>query len=159
MDLEEPTSMDGAQGVFPAISEVTNRSDEDHGVRSRVKFESGREEALDEVELDRKRLEIELSGDIAGTTSAKSKKMSASEHSLMLFKRKLRNRQSASKSRRKHQAMMRSVQQDIEELSRQYESVLRKCEEFKALNAQLNVENMTLHNDGVLLRTQLAQMM
>eukprot|EP00189_Rhodosorus_marinus_P009974 CAMPEP_0184738134 /NCGR_PEP_ID=MMETSP0315-20130426/863_1 /TAXON_ID=101924 /ORGANISM="Rhodosorus marinus, Strain UTEX LB 2760" /LENGTH=151 /DNA_ID=CAMNT_0027205725 /DNA_START=85 /DNA_END=540 /DNA_ORIENTATION=+ len=151
--------MEGPQGIFPAISEVTNRSDEDHVSKSRFKIKSGRQEALDEVELEKKRLEIELSGDIAGTTSAKSKKMSASEHSLMLFKRKLRNRQSASKSRRKHQAMMRGVQRDIDELSTQYESVLRKCEEFKALNAQLNVENMKLHNEGVLLQTQLAQMM
>lgn len=51
-----------------------------------------------------------------GTTSAEVRKMSAEERELVLYKRKLRNRESARRSRQKRQAALADLQDEIGEL-------------------------------------------
>eukprot|EP00190_Bangiopsis_sp_CCMP1999_P004033 CAMPEP_0198729822 /NCGR_PEP_ID=MMETSP1475-20131203/21163_1 /TAXON_ID= ORGANISM="Unidentified sp., Strain CCMP1999" /NCGR_SAMPLE_ID=MMETSP1475 /ASSEMBLY_ACC=CAM_ASM_001111 /LENGTH=156 /DNA_ID=CAMNT_0044492533 /DNA_START=158 /DNA_END=628 /DNA_ORIENTATION=- len=113
---------------------------------------------LDDVEdrLIQLKHEVDITGDIAGTTSAESKKMNAEEYQIMLYKRKLRNRLSASASRKRHQMEVKQLQQEIEDLSDRADSVMQVCELCAAENVKLRNENMQLYCEGAYLRAQLA---
>lgn len=54
---------------------------------------------------------------LSGTTSAEVRKMSSEERALVLFKRKLRNRESARRSRQKRQATLSDLHEELAELA------------------------------------------
>lgn len=58
----------------------------------------------------------EILGNLDGTTSAEVRKMNATERELVLYKRKLRNRESARRSRQKRQATLAELQEEIDDL-------------------------------------------
>lgn len=57
-----------------------------------------------------------LLGNLEGTTSAEVRKMNHAERELVLYKRKLRNRESARRSRQKRQATIAELQDEIDDL-------------------------------------------
>lgn len=67
-------------------------------------------------EREAKQFPKEVLGSLDGTTSAEVRKMSATERELVLFKRKLRNRQSARRSRQKRQATLAELQSEIDDI-------------------------------------------
>ncbi|PXF49673.1 hypothetical protein BWQ96_00551 [Gracilariopsis chorda] len=58
----------------------------------------------------------EVLADLEGTTSAEVRKMNPSQRELVLYKRKLRNRLSARRSRQKRQATLSELQTQVDEL-------------------------------------------
>eukprot|EP00188_Purpureofilum_apyrenoidigerum_P005684 Plantae.Rhodophyta-Purpureofilum_apyrenoidigerum.ctg7669.p1 GENE.Plantae.Rhodophyta-Purpureofilum_apyrenoidigerum.ctg7669~~Plantae.Rhodophyta-Purpureofilum_apyrenoidigerum.ctg7669.p1 ORF type:complete len:180 (+),score=44.67 Plantae.Rhodophyta-Purpureofilum_apyrenoidigerum.ctg7669:116-655(+) len=141
------------------FSEITTNSDNEM-MYMMYEEPKGEPQFLDEgedklVELKRT---VDLTGDIAGTTSAESKKMTADEYQVMLYKRKLRNRLSASKSRKRHQMEVKQLQQEIGNLSDRADSLTRVCELYAAENTKLRNENMQLYFEGAYLRAQLVHL-
>lgn len=67
-------------------------------------------------EREAKQFPKALLSDLNGTTSAEVRKMSQSERDLVLYKRKLRNRLSARRSRQKRQATLSDLHEEIGEL-------------------------------------------
>jgi len=95
--------------------------------------------------------------DLSGTTSALSRKMTPEEHSLMLLKRKLRNRLSAARSRRRHQLTLAKLQEEIDNLNGYSNRIMEQCEHTSAENGILREENMRLYCENMNLRAHLAQ--
>lgn len=58
----------------------------------------------------------EVLTNLEGTTSAEVRKMNATERELVLYKRKLRNRESARRSRQKRQATLLELQEEVDDL-------------------------------------------
>ncbi|GJQ12241.1 hypothetical protein GpartN1_g4032.t1 [Galdieria partita] len=68
--------------------------------------------------------------DLSGTTANRGRKMTPRERNIMLFKRKLRNRDSASRSRKKKKMIMEEVNNDFEALLRFYQSKEEEADNF-----------------------------
>lgn len=79
----------------------------------------------------------EVLKNLDGTTSAEVRKMSAAERELVLYKRKLRNRESARRSRVKRQGTLANLQIDVDELSTFSMRMLDIACRIKDENAQL----------------------
>mmetsp|Transcript_2289 Transcript_2289/g.6861 ORF Transcript_2289/g.6861 Transcript_2289/m.6861 type:complete len:130 (+) Transcript_2289:133-522(+) len=83
-------------------------------------------------------------GDLRGTTAANARRMTEEERNIMLFKRKLRNREAAFKSREKQKqlamevkVLMRDSCGHILRIVRLYSACLRELEALKAENNSL----------------------
>lgn len=85
----------------------------------------------------------EVLKNLDGTTSAEVRKMNSSERELVLYKRKLRNRESARRSRQKRQATLGEIQEEIDDLARISERMvdvgLKLSEENAHLKDRLDV--------------------
>jgi hypothetical protein len=114
--------------------------------------------------------------DLKGTTAAKSRKMSASERDVMLHKRRLRNRESAARSREKQRKTINELSDEMGELlavahvlklraasaeteaevnrdrldqvSAKYESAIAEIERLRNENRQLSFGSRTLTVQG-----------
>eukprot|EP00871_Galdieria_phlegrea_P000313 jgi/Galph1/1282/GphlegSOOS_G6057.1 len=97
--------------------------------------------------------------DLEGSTSAAGRKMTPEERSLMLFKRKLRNRESAARTRTKRAKTMKQIGEELEELRQKADlletqgTVLLNTEEE---NKKLQRENAHLRNVIKQYATELA---
>lgn len=58
----------------------------------------------------------EVLKNLEGTTSAEVRKMNPTERELVLYKRKLRNRESARRSRQKRQSTLGELQEEVDDL-------------------------------------------
>jgi hypothetical protein len=81
--------------------------------------------------------------DLKGTTAARSKLMSADERSVMLHKRRLRNRASAARSREKQRSAVRCLSDQVDSLTLKIYDLQQDCisqqEEIRILREQNNV--------------------
>ncbi|EME30831.1 hypothetical protein Gasu2_25310 [Galdieria sulphuraria] len=68
--------------------------------------------------------------DLSGTTANRGRKMTPRERDIMLFKRKLRNRDSASRSRMKKKMIKEELNNDFESLVHFYQSKEEEAENF-----------------------------
>mmetsp|Transcript_69 Transcript_69/g.126 ORF Transcript_69/g.126 Transcript_69/m.126 type:complete len:363 (-) Transcript_69:492-1580(-) len=117
------------------------------------------EKEIARVEAELAKLENyapESKRDLSGTTSALSRKMTPEEHALMLLKRKLRNRLSAARSRRRHQLTLAKLQEEIDNLNQYSNRIMEQCENTSAENGVLREENMRLYCENMSLRAHLA---
>jgi len=83
-------------------------------------------------------------GDLKGTTAMQARRMSASEREIVLMKRKLRNRQSAKRSRLRRQLT-------VAELNEEYASLLDMAMSLKESTEKLAQENMELRKENARL--------
>lgn len=118
-------------------------------------LQKGRELDSEDKKLGREA----LPGDLKGTTSAMSRKMTDEEHEIMLYKRKLRNRQSAARSRKRHQMILHNLQSDIQTLTKQSDDIMAACESCASDNGSLREANMRLYCENAYLRAQLSVLM
>lgn len=81
----------------------------------------------------------EILGNLDGTTSAEVRKMNATERELVLYKRKLRNRESARRSRQKRQATLAELQEEIDDL-------MQVTGRMVEVGISLREENVTLRD-------------
>lgn len=99
-------------------------------------------------ELESKMFPSELLSSLEGTTSAEVRKMNSTERDLVLFKRKLRNRESARRSRVKRQASLAELQTEVDTIASYVEKILISAIGLKndndRLNRQLEVANAEL---------------
>lgn len=65
--------------------------------------------------------------DLAGSTSAKVRRMSDNERALVHYKRRLRNRESAKRSRARRQATLKEIQKELTDLRDVTASLLDRC--------------------------------
>lgn len=77
-----------------------------------------------------------------GTTSAEVRKMNPTERELVLYKRKLRNRESARRSRQKRQATLAELQNEVDDLAN--------------VSARMVDIGVKLHKENDHLRTRLS---
>lgn len=94
--------------------------------------------------------------DLKGSTAAKSRKMTVEERDIMLHKRRLRNRQSAARSRDKQRRTIGDVGEEVEQLLRVAEKLRVRCETvekdlelLKTENEGLKRENLELKKGGL----------
>ena len=79
------------------------------------------------------RFPVEELADLTGTTAARSRKMSRKEHDLMLHKRRLRNRESAARSREKQRRTTTELAAEIDVLNERANQLADACK--RAANA------------------------
>lgn len=94
--------------------------------------------------------------DLRGSTAAKSRKMTEEERDIMLHKRRLRNRQSAARSRDKQRKTISDVGDEVDELVARSDIILQRClqveKEVRLLreaNDALRAENEQLRQVGL----------
>lgn len=97
----------------------------------------------------------ELLRDLKGTTAAKSRKMSAQEHDVMLHKRRLRNRASAARSRDKQRKTISELCEEMEALEKNSSQLLKRAVAAEAHTALTNSQNAELSARIVTLREEL----
>lgn len=85
---------------------------------------------------------------LSGTTSAEVRKMSTEERALVLFKRKLRNRESARRSRQKRQATLSDLHDELAE-------VATVAARMVDIGAKLHATNSSLRNSLDLANAQI----
>lgn len=93
--------------------------------------------------------------DLKGSTAAKSRKMTEEERDIMLHKRRLRNRQSAARSRVKQRKTIGEVGEEVDELVSITQTLKERCEKMqlemdrlRSINDALRVENIELQKAG-----------
>lgn len=69
----------------------------------------------------------EMLVNLAGSTSAQVRRMNADERALVHYKRRLRNRESAKRSRARRQATLREIQSELSDLREVTASLLERC--------------------------------
>mmetsp|Transcript_42135 Transcript_42135/g.103678 ORF Transcript_42135/g.103678 Transcript_42135/m.103678 type:complete len:269 (+) Transcript_42135:206-1012(+) len=93
---------------------------------------------------ERKKFPRDKIGDLKGVTSMAVRNMTKDERELVLHKRKLRNRESAKKSRARKQTTMEGLRAMLEDLRDEAILLRQKCSETETDVAALRLENASL---------------
>lgn len=93
--------------------------------------------------------------DLAGSTSAEVRRMNDDERALVHYKRRLRNRESAKRSRARRQATISDIQTELEELRSLTTNLLDRCISFAKTNDRQQQEIETLRKEKQLLESLL----
>lgn len=93
--------------------------------------------------------------DLAGSTSAEVRRMNDDERALVHYKRRLRNRESAKRSRARRQATISDIQGELEELRDVTASLVDRCVNFTRINERQGQELETLRKEKQLLESML----
>lgn len=86
--------------------------------------------------------------DLKGSTAAKSRKMTVEERDIMLHKRRLRNRQSAARSRDRQRKTIMDVGNELDELAKLASTLLTRCEKLEKHAHELRKENDHLRKEN-----------
>lgn len=93
--------------------------------------------------------------DLAGSTSAEVRRMNDTERALVHYKRRLRNRESAKRSRARRQATITEIQGEVEALRADTAGLVDKCVSFASVIARQALELETVRKEKVLLEAML----
>lgn len=93
--------------------------------------------------------------DLAGSTSAEVRRMNEDERALVHYKRRLRNRESAKRSRARRQATLSDIQVELEDLRQVTANLLDRCVSFARANDRQGRELETLRKEKQLLESML----
>lgn len=93
--------------------------------------------------------------DLAGSTSAEVRRMNEDERALVHYKRRLRNRESAKRSRARRQATISDIQGELEDLREVTASLVDRCVTFARVNDRQSQELETLRKEKQLLESML----
>lgn len=97
----------------------------------------------------------ELLTDLAGSTSAEVRRMNEDERALVHYKRRLRNRESAKRSRARRQATISDIQTELEDLREVTANLVERCVRFARANREQGRELETLRKEKSLLESML----
>eukprot|EP00183_Erythrolobus_madagascarensis_P000380 CAMPEP_0185847824 /NCGR_PEP_ID=MMETSP1354-20130828/2940_1 /TAXON_ID=708628 /ORGANISM="Erythrolobus madagascarensis, Strain CCMP3276" /LENGTH=231 /DNA_ID=CAMNT_0028548155 /DNA_START=510 /DNA_END=1205 /DNA_ORIENTATION=- len=95
--------------------------------------------------------------DLRGSTAMAARKMTPEERAVVLHKRKLRNRQSAKRSRARRLKTIGELSDAYDEIARDADTLRRKCELVVEQNKLLKEENTRLQETLELYRSALNQ--
>lgn len=101
------------------------------------------------------RFPAEMLLDLAGSTSAEVRRMNEDERALVHYKRRLRNRESAKRSRARRQATIHDIQVEVEALRHDTASLLDKCVAFAQIIHRQSLELDTVKKEKMLLEAML----
>lgn len=93
--------------------------------------------------------------DLAGSTSAEVRRMNDDERALVHYKRRLRNRESAKRSRARRQATISDIQGELEDLRHLTANLVDKCMDFSRIQQKQQQEIITLRKEKQLLESML----
>lgn len=93
--------------------------------------------------------------DLGGSTSAEVRRMNEDQRALVHYKRRLRNRESAKRSRARRQATIHDIQLEVEALRHDTTSLLDKCVAFAHIITRQQLELDTVRKEKMLLETML----
>lgn len=110
---------------------------------------------LDESQQHTRAFPAEMLADLAGSTSAEVRRMNEDERALVHYKRRLRNRESAKRSRARRQATLGDIQAELEDLRQLTASLVDRCLHFARRNESQNLELDTLRKEKQLLESLL----
>lgn len=94
---------------------------------------------------------------MAGSTSAEVRRMNEDERALVHYKRRLRNRESAKRSRARRQATIHDIQGELEDLRDVTAKLLDRCVSFARVNDRQSRELETLRKEKHLLESMLRE--
>lgn len=90
--------------------------------------------------------------DLRGSTAAKSRKMTPQEHEIMLHKRRLRNRQSAARSRDKQRKTIAELGEEVDQLLLKTQRVKQRCHIAESQLRQLRAAHDALRDENQQLK-------
>lgn len=93
--------------------------------------------------------------DLAGSTSAQVRRMNDDERALVHYKRRLRNRESAKRSRARRQATISDIQAELDDLRQLTSSLVDSCLALSRTNGKQSQELETLRKENHLLESLL----
>jgi Basic region leucine zipper len=93
--------------------------------------------------------------DLAGSTSAEVRRMTEDERALVHLKRRLRNRESAKRSRARRQATMLDIQAELHDLRELTSSLLDRCVRLARHSSKQSGDIETLSKEKALLESLL----
>lgn len=93
--------------------------------------------------------------DLSGSTSAEVRRMTVSERSVVLEKRKIRNRLSAKRSRARRQATLNDIEAEVAELRDIAARLQQRCNSMAEANAASVAACETLRKEKALLESML----
>jgi Basic region leucine zipper len=93
--------------------------------------------------------------DLAGSTSAEVRRMNEDERALVHYKRRLRNRESAKRSRARRQATLNDIQAEVCELRDVAQRLLDRCARLARAGDRAVAEAETLRKENSLLESML----
>lgn len=93
--------------------------------------------------------------DLAGSTSAEVRRMNEDERALVHYKRRLRNRESAKRSRARRQATIGDIQSELEDLRSLTAGLVDRCMGFARMSERQAQEIETLRKEKQLLESLL----
>lgn len=97
----------------------------------------------------------EMLSDLTGSTSAEVRRMNEDERALVHYKRRLRNRESAKRSRARRQATISDIQEELEDLRQVTANLVDRCVSFARANDRQSRELETLRKEKQLLESML----
>jgi bZIP transcription factor len=105
--------------------------------RPQEEFEFGRDVA-------NRRSLPSMGEDLTGHTAAEAKGMTPEEREKMLYKRRIRNRESAARTREKRKVSLHSIQAECDELNQRMAELGERVQQVIDLNSVLHRENQRL---------------
>ncbi|CAN8068197.1 unnamed protein product [Agarophyton chilense] len=93
--------------------------------------------------------------DLAGSTSAEVRRMNDDERALVHYKRRLRNRQSAKRSRARRQATLTDIQAEVDDLRQLTASLIDRCIKCVKNSERQTLELETLRKENQFLESML----
>ncbi|KAA8499536.1 Cyclic AMP-responsive element-binding protein 3-like protein 3 [Porphyridium purpureum] len=99
-----------------------------------------------QVSINGKRVKVDpkVLEDLSGCTASVARRMSPEDRAIMLMKRKLRNRESAKRSRVKRLQTIDVLEEQLHVMSRATEELRRKCDLVVRQNMELVQQNQSL---------------
>lgn len=116
---------------------------------------ASKKRSLELVSMTDDAFPAEMLLDLAGSTSAEVRRMNDDERALVHYKRRLRNRESAKRSRARRQATVNDIQVEVEDLRQVTANLVDRCVAFARLNEQQAQELETLRKEKQLLESML----
>jgi hypothetical protein len=93
-----------------------------------------------------------LGEDLSGHTAAEAKGMTPEEREKMLYKRRIRNRESAARTREKRKVSLQSIREECDQLTQRMLDLSQRVEDVIEANSRLHSRNQQLESELFRLR-------
>ncbi|KAA8499533.1 hypothetical protein FVE85_7118 [Porphyridium purpureum] len=148
---------DGSLTSVPAENQDHCSSFASGVTSSEISHNSGKSVRTDDSPTRTSNLQMSINGqhikvdpraleDLSGCTASVARRMSPEDRAVMLMKRKLRNRESAKRSRAKRMQTVDVLQDQVRRMSREAEELRQRCEAVVLKNTELRRQNVGLTN-------------
>ncbi|KAA8499532.1 Cyclic AMP-responsive element-binding protein 3-like protein 4 [Porphyridium purpureum] len=137
----EPSKQASGKRVFEGEFQRVEKTSPSSEQTSNSTFSSGQDAVQVTSEGYNVLVDVKSLRDLSGCTASVARRMSPEDRAIMLMKRKLRNRESAKRSRAKRIETIDVLQDQLHALARSTEQLQQKCDAVKRQNVVLVSQN------------------